>query len=99
VAAAAGPRGQAARVPSARAQRIAVFVIAGPSGVGKSTIVARLRQTQPDLWWSVSVTTRAPRPGEEHGVDYLFTGDAAFDDLVAGGELLEWALIYGHRSG
>jgi guanylate kinase len=83
------------------AQRGRLVVLAGPSGVGKSSLVRQLRELYPDLWFSVSVTTRAKRPGEVDGVDYRFVGDAEFDRLVRDGELLEWAEIHGgtHRSG
>lgn len=74
-------------------------VLSGPSGVGKTTVVRELRRHHPELWLSVSVTTRFPRPGEVHGVNYLFVTDAEFDSLVAGGELLEWAEFAGHRYG
>lgn len=75
-------------------------MIAGPSGVGKGSLVKRLMERDPDrLALSVSATTRPPREGEVHGVDYLFVTDAEFDAMIAGGELLEWAPIVGHRSG
>ena len=75
-------------------------VLSGPSGVGKSTVVAELRRTSPRIWLSVSVTTRKPRPGEVDGRDYYFVDDAEFDRLVAHGEMLEWASPHGtHRSG
>jgi guanylate kinase len=74
-------------------------VIAGPSGVGKGTLVRRLREADPDLYVSVSVTTRRPRPEERDGVDYFFIDDEGFDRLIAEDELLEWAEIFGHRSG
>lgn len=74
-------------------------MLSGPSGVGKGTVVARLREVRPDAWLSVSATTRAPRPGETHGVQYLFVDDAEFDRLVADGELLEWAEFTGARYG
>jgi guanylate kinase len=74
-------------------------VIAGPSGVGKGTVVRRVRELVPDLHVSVSVTTRPPRPTERPGVDYVFVSDERFDEMVAGQELLEWAEIFGHRSG
>jgi len=76
-------------------------VLAGPSGVGKSSVVSRLRTALPELVFSVSVTTRAPRPGEVDGVHYRFVGPAGFDALVAEDALLEWAEIHGglHRSG
>jgi len=75
-------------------------VIVGPSGVGKTTLVARLREWQPDLLWSVSVTTRAARPGEVEGVAYHFVGNEEFDRLIENSALLEWAVLFGqHRSG
>ncbi|GIH68178.1 guanylate kinase [Sphaerimonospora thailandensis] len=74
-------------------------VLSGPSGVGKSTVVAELRRSHPEVWLSVSVTTRKPRPGETHGVEYFFADDAEFDRLIASGELLEWADFAGHRYG
>ncbi|MFM7718585.1 MAG: guanylate kinase [Actinomycetota bacterium] len=76
-----------------------LFVLAGPSGTGKGTVVRRVLERLPTVELSVSATTRAPRPGERDGVDYRFVSDAAFDDLVASGGLLEWAEIVGHRSG
>ncbi|GAA1019543.1 guanylate kinase [Acrocarpospora pleiomorpha] len=74
-------------------------VLSGPSGVGKSTVVAELRRAHPQVWLSVSVTTRKPRPGETHGVEYFFADDAEFDRLIAAGELLEWAEFAGNRYG
>jgi guanylate kinase len=76
-------------------------VLAGPSGVGKSSVVRELRAQYPDLWFSVSATTREQRPGEQDGIDYHFVTRAEFDRMVANGELLEWANIHGgiHRSG
>ena len=78
-----------------------LVVLAGPSGVGKSSVVVRLRAELPELVFSVSATTREPRPGEVDGVDYHFVGDSGFDELVARGALLEWAEIHGglQRSG
>ncbi|KXW78414.1 guanylate kinase [Mycolicibacterium phlei] len=78
-----------------------VVVLSGPSAVGKSTVVRCLRERIPDLYFSVSVTTRAPRPGEVDGVDYSFVTPDRFDQLIAAGELLEWAEIHDglHRSG
>lgn len=78
-----------------------VVVLSGPSAVGKSTVVRCLRERIPDLHFSVSVTTRAPRPGEIDGVDYSFVTAEQFGELIAGGALLEWADIHGglHRSG
>ena len=76
-----------------------LVVIAGPSGVGKGTIVAELRRRFPALLFSVSATTRQPRPGETDGVDYHFVSDARFDELIASGGLLEWADYAGTRYG
>ncbi len=78
-----------------------VVVLSGPSAVGKSTVVRCLRDEVPELYFSVSVTTRAPRPGEVDGVDYRFVDADAFQSLIDDGELLEWAEIHGglHRSG
>jgi guanylate kinase len=78
-----------------------VLVLSGPSAVGKSTVVRRLREQVPDLHFSVSATTRAPRPGEVDGQDYHFVTPERFEELIADGELLEWADIHGglHRSG
>ncbi len=76
-----------------------LLVVCGPSGVGKTTSLARLRARDPSVWISVSVTTRSPRPAEIDGVHYRFVDDGAFDRLVAQGELLEWAEYAGHRYG
>ncbi len=76
-------------------------MLSGPSAVGKSTVVRRLREQVPNLFFSVSATTREPRPGEVDGSDYAFVTPTRFQQLVDGGELLEWAEIHGglHRSG
>lgn len=74
-------------------------VLSGPSGVGKSTVVAHLRKVHPEVWLSVSATTRKPRPGEQHGVQYFFVDDEEFDKMIANGELLEWAEFAGNRYG
>ena len=77
-----------------------LVVLAGPTAVGKGTVAAEVRRSYPDVWISVSATTRAPRPGEVDGVHYLFVNEAEFDALVSGGELLEWAVVHGrHRYG
>jgi len=78
-----------------------VVVLSGPSAVGKSTLVHCLRERIPDLHFSVSATTRAPRPGEVDGVDYFFVTPARFQQLIDEGALLEWAEIHNglHRSG
>lgn len=76
-------------------------MLSGPSAVGKSTVVRCLRDRLPDLYFSVSATTRAPRPGEADGVDYHFVSPERFQRLIDEGALLEWADIHGglHRSG
>ncbi|KAB7834832.1 guanylate kinase [Streptomyces mobaraensis NBRC 13819 = DSM 40847] len=84
-------------VPPARRPRLTV--LSGPSGVGKSTVVAHMRKAHPEVWLSVSCTTRKPRPGEREGVQYFFVDDTEFDKLVANGELLEWAEFAGNRYG
>ncbi|HET6635377.1 MAG TPA: guanylate kinase [Streptomyces sp.] len=85
--------------PASPEGRTRLTVLSGPSGVGKSTVVAHLRRRHPDVWLSVSATTRRPRPGEKHGVQYYFVDDEEFDKLVANGELLEWAEFAGNRYG
>lgn len=72
-----------------------VVVLAGPTAVGKSTVVSRLRSDVEDLFFSVSMTTRDPRPGEVDGKDYVFVTREAFEKSVADGDLLEWAEIHG----
>lgn len=74
-------------------------VLSGPSGVGKSTVVAHMRKVHPEVWLSVSATTRKPRPGERNGVHYFFVDTEEFDKLIANGELLEWAEFAGNRYG
>ncbi|GAA5173927.1 guanylate kinase [Pseudonocardia eucalypti] len=83
------------------AARGRLVVLAGPSGVGKSTVVNALRGEVSRLYFSVSATTRSPRPGEVDGRDYRFVSASDFDRMVEEGALLEWAEIHGglHRSG
>lgn len=78
-----------------------LVVLAGPSGVGKSSVVRELRKLYPDLWFSVSATTREQRPGEQDGVDYHFVTADEFDRMIEKDALLEWAEIHRgtHRSG
>src|SRR5690348_17726761 len=80
-------------------ERPRLTVLSGPSGVGKSTVVAHMRKEHPEVWLSVSATTRRPRPGEKHGVHYFFVSDDEMDKLIANGELLEWAEFAGNRYG
>lgn len=83
-----------------RADTRRLTVVSGPTAVGKGTVVSRLRESHPEVWISVSATTRPPRPNEQHGVHYLFVGEAEFDRLIEQGELLEWAVVHGrHRYG
>jgi len=70
-------------------------VIAGPTAVGKGTVVRRILETHPDIELSVSATTRLPRPGEQHGVDYYFLTNEQFDQMVADGNMLEFAVVHG----
>lgn len=79
------------------AQQSRLTVLAGPAGVGKGTVSTDIRQRYPQVWLSVSATTRPPRPGEVDGVHYHFLDDASFDRLIAEGELLEWALVHGRN--
>lgn len=76
-----------------------VFVITGPSGVGKGSLISRLRERIPELELSTSATTRSPRPGERHGTDYHFLDPEEFDRRVAAGEFLEHAAYSGNRYG
>ena len=76
-----------------------VFVVSAPSGAGKSTLVQRLVASMPDLRFSISFTTRKPRPGEVDGRDYFFVDDARFDAMVREGGFVEWVQVYGQRYG
>ena len=70
-------------------------MLAGPTAVGKGTVAACVRSSHPEIWISVSVTTRAPRPGEIDGVHYHFITEAEFDEMIANDGLLEWAVVHG----
>jgi guanylate kinase len=76
------------------AHRSRLVVLAGPTAVGKGTVAADIRERHPEVWISVSATTRPPRPGEVDGVHYWFVSDAEFDRMVDAGELLEWAVVH-----
>lgn len=72
-----------------------LVVLAGPTAVGKGTVAAAVRDQHPQVWISVSATTRPPRPGETNGVHYWFVTDEEFDLLVAKEQMLEWAVVHG----
>lgn len=76
-----------------------LFVISGPSGAGKGTLLAELRKQRPDLGLTVSATTRSPRPGEVDGTSYYFLSDEEFRSRIAAGEFVEWAEVHGHLYG
>lgn len=76
-----------------------LIVISGPSGVGKGTIYNKLLDNDPSLTFSVSVTTRGPRPGETDGIDYFFISDEEYQKLVAEDAFLEHATVHGHSYG
>lgn len=76
-----------------------LIVVAGPSGVGKTSVLTELRQRYPDFYFSVSVTTRPPRPGEVDGSHYHFVDNPTFDKMIADNELLEHAEYAGNRYG
>ncbi len=85
---------------SRRARALAVLlVLAGPSGVGKGTIVRELLERDPGVWYSISATSRPPRPGEIDGRDYRFLAREEFESLVAEGGFLEWFDVYGDLKG
>lgn len=74
-------------------------MLSGPSGVGKGSVIAAVRRRHPEIWLSVSVTTRPPRPGERSGVEYHFLDQAGYDRMVAADELLEHASYAGNCYG
>ncbi len=77
----------------------AILILSGPSGAGKSTIIQRAEKAIGDFYFSISTTTRAPRPGERQGVDYYFTDRASFEREIAAGEFLEYARVHDHYYG
>ena len=74
-----------------------VTVLAGPTAVGKGTVSAAIRARYPEIWLSVSATTRAPRPGEIDGVHYRFVSEEEFSALIDSGQMLEWAVVHGRN--
>lgn len=76
-----------------------LVVLSGPSGVGKDTVLRELFRLDPTLHYSVSYTTRPPRPGESDGVSYSFVDPATFEEMARRGAFLEHAMVYGHRYG
>ena len=74
-----------------------VTVLAGPTAVGKGTVSAAIRARYPEIWLSVSATTRPPRPGEVDGVHYRFVNEEEFTSLVESGQMLEWAVVHGRN--
>lgn len=76
-----------------------LFIVSGPSGAGKGTLVKEMLGRVPDVWVSISVTTRPPRPGEEEGREYFFLTEEEFEFLRGSGGLLEWAEVHGNCYG
>lgn len=72
-------------------------VVAGPTAVGKGTVIAHILENHPEIHLSVSATTRQPRPGEVDGVNYFFLTHEQFDELIAQGQMLEYAVVHGHN--
>ncbi len=82
-----------------RPDKGALFVLTGPSGVGKTTLIRSLLKAVPHLHFSVSCTTRLARPGERDGIHYYFVSQKRYDEMVRSNELLEWAQVYGNNYG
>lgn len=83
--------------PPAASARSRLTVVSGPTAVGKGTVVAELQRQHPEIFVSVSATTRPARSGEVDGVHYLFVSEVEFDQMIADHELLEWAVVHGHH--
>jgi guanylate kinase len=89
----------ATEIKNATKPRGTLFVVSSPSGGGKGTIIQRVLDVIPNLSYSVSFTTRAPRFAEVNGREYFFVSKPIFEDMVAAGEFLEWACVHGHLYG
>ena len=80
--------------PGSELRPTRLVVLAGPTAVGKGTVAAAVRERHPEVWISISATTRPPRPGEVDGVHYWFVSDEEFDRMIEADELLEWAVVH-----
>jgi guanylate kinase len=80
--------------PGSSSRPTRLVVLAGPTAVGKGTVAAAVRERHPEVWISISATTRSPRPGEVNGVHYWFVSDEEFDRMIEADELLEWAVVH-----
>lgn len=85
--------------PARRVERGRLFIVSAPSGAGKTTLCNAVLKRFPDLCYSISHTTRAPRPGEQDGVDYFFISEEEFLQRIKNGIWAEWATVYGHYYG
>ena len=99
VTATSSPAPASGQPRSSMDRRGILFIISAPSGTGKTTLCKQLTANLPGLWHSISYTTRKPRPGEEHGRDYYFVEEPAFQEMVERNEFVEWAHVYGHLYG
>ena len=81
-------------MPDPGVRRSRLVVLAGPTAVGKGSVAGEIREHHPEVWISVSATTRPPRPGEQDGVHYWFVSEEEFSRMVAAGEMLEWAVVH-----
>ncbi|MFY9269350.1 MAG: guanylate kinase [Candidatus Manganitrophaceae bacterium] len=76
-----------------------IFVVSAPSGAGKTSLCREVVKQVPNLQYSISYSTRSPRPGEVHGKDYFFVDEATFRNMVDKGDFIEWAEVHGHLYG
>jgi guanylate kinase len=91
--------GMSVHLEHPRRRRGLLLIVSSPSGAGKTSLSRRLVADHAEMTLSISATTRKPRPGEEHGREYLFVTPEQFDEMVAKDEFLEWAHVHGHRYG